>query len=253
MPHPFALAERTPNPDQQIARTGVDTTQPADDEPGSAAWGHWRRALVRHRSSRLLRPPRPHPPRRCPAGAGGRPGDRLQRLPRQPGAAGRLVRAGSIAGRRHAPSTPAAPPTSPPTSSSCEAQVQQLSVVSAGDNIGASPLTVGAVPRRADHRLPERHRACRPRRSATTSSTRATSELLRMQFGGCHPTDGCQFEPTFKGAQVPVPGRERHLHQRPPRAAAVHRSSSPAACRSASSGSPCTTCRPSSRRRRSPA
>ena len=35
-------------------------------------------------------------------------------------------------------------------------------------------------------------------------------ELLRMQYGGCHPTDGCQFDDTFPGAKFPYPRRERH-------------------------------------------
>lgn len=29
-------------------------------------------------------------------------------------------------------------------------------------------------------------------------------ELHRMQTGGCHPVDGCQFEPTFDGARFPL-------------------------------------------------
>ncbi|RVW08393.1 bifunctional metallophosphatase/5'-nucleotidase [Prescottella agglutinans] len=29
-------------------------------------------------------------------------------------------------------------------------------------------------------------------------------ELRRMQTGGCHPVDGCQFEPSFEGAQFPL-------------------------------------------------
>ena len=36
--------------------------------------------------------------------------------------------------------------------------------------------------------------------SATTSSTRASTELLRMQNGGCHPVDGCQDGTPFTGA-----------------------------------------------------
>ena len=31
-------------------------------------------------------------------------------------------------------------------------------------------------------------------------------ELLRMQHGGCHPTDGCLFRPTFGGATFPLLG-----------------------------------------------
>ncbi|GAA3890303.1 bifunctional metallophosphatase/5'-nucleotidase [Saccharothrix violaceirubra] len=31
-------------------------------------------------------------------------------------------------------------------------------------------------------------------------------ELLRIQRGGCHPTDGCQFRPGFEGADFPILG-----------------------------------------------
>ena len=31
-------------------------------------------------------------------------------------------------------------------------------------------------------------------------------ELLRIQFGGCHPTDGCVFRPTYDGAKFPFLG-----------------------------------------------
>ena len=40
--------------------------------------------------------------------------------------------------------------------------------------------------------------------SATTSSTRAPTELLRMQEGGCHPVDGCYFpDQPYAGADFP--------------------------------------------------
>ncbi len=85
------------------------------------------------------------------------------------------------------------------------AQVRNSFVVSAGDNIGASPLTSalfhdeptidflnmlgvnGSVV--GNHEFDEGYR-----------------ELQRIQNGGCHPTDGCQFEKTFSGAKFPFLG-----------------------------------------------
>ncbi|MFJ9782037.1 bifunctional metallophosphatase/5'-nucleotidase [Amycolatopsis sp. NPDC101161] len=84
-------------------------------------------------------------------------------------------------------------------------QVTNSFVVSAGDNIGASPLTSalfhdeptidflnmlgvnGSVV--GNHEFDEGYK-----------------ELQRMQFGGCHPTDGCQFQKTFSGAKFPFLG-----------------------------------------------
>ncbi|SFW55258.1 bifunctional metallophosphatase/5'-nucleotidase [Amycolatopsis australiensis] len=84
-------------------------------------------------------------------------------------------------------------------------QVRNSLVLSAGDNIGASPvisalfhdeptidflnqLGVGASVV-GNHEFDEGYQ-----------------ELQRMQFGGCHPTDGCQFQPQFKGANFPFLG-----------------------------------------------
>lgn len=78
-------------------------------------------------------------------------------------------------------------------------------VMSAGDNVGASPLesalfhdeptidvlndlgvSASAI---GNHEMDEGYR-----------------ELLRMQFGGCHPTDGCVFQNKFRGAKFPLLG-----------------------------------------------
>ena len=70
-----------------------------------------------------------------------------------------------------------------------------------------------------------------------------------MQFGGCHPTDGCQFRDRYDGAKFPFLGAQRHLRQRPARRAAVH---GPVLRRRADRHhrrSRCRTCRRSSRRR----
>ena len=75
-------------------------------------------------------------------------------------------------------------------------------LLSTGDNIGASPLSsalfhdeptiavLNAMGLDAsvvgNHEFDEGYR-----------------ELLRIQFGGCHPTDGCQFTPRYTGAKFP--------------------------------------------------
>jgi 5'-nucleotidase len=85
------------------------------------------------------------------------------------------------------------------------AQVRNSIMLSAGDNIGASPLasalfhdeptidflnliglSASAV---GNHEFDEGYR-----------------ELLRIQFGGCNPTDGCVFRPTYGGARFPFLG-----------------------------------------------
>jgi 5'-nucleotidase len=84
-------------------------------------------------------------------------------------------------------------------------QVANSVVLSAGDNVGASPLDSALFhdePTMAllnelgvkasvigNHELDEGYR-----------------ELLRMQFGGCHPTDGCQFRDSYPGARFPILG-----------------------------------------------
>ena len=39
-------------------------------------------------------------------------------------------------------------------------------------------------------------------------------ELLRMQYGGCHPVDGCQDGDALRGRGVRVPRGERDLQGR---------------------------------------
>ncbi len=87
-------------------------------------------------------------------------------------------------------------------------------VVAAGDSIGASPLasalfhdeptiavlntfgmTASAV---GNHEFDEGY-----------------AELRRIQRGGCHPTDGCQFTPRFRGANFPYLGANVYRKGRP--------------------------------------
>ena len=59
--------------------------------------------------------------------------------------------------------------------------------------------------------------------SATTSSTRAPTELLRMQKGGCHPVDGCYFPGrAVRRCRLPVARRQRRQEGRRRHAAARH-------------------------------
>ena len=58
----------------------------------------------------------------------------------------------------------------------------------AGDNIGASPLLSGGLPRRADDPRAQPDGRCRSRRSATTSSTRAAPSCCACRTAAAGPT-----------------------------------------------------------------
>ena len=84
-------------------------------------------------------------------------------------------------------------------------QVRNSLVVSAGDNIGASPLTSALF-----HDEPTIDFLNQIGVAASVVGNHefdeGYKELQRMQFGGCHPTDGCQFDKKFKGANFPFLG-----------------------------------------------
>ncbi|MEV6643412.1 bifunctional metallophosphatase/5'-nucleotidase [Amycolatopsis sp. NPDC051371] len=84
-------------------------------------------------------------------------------------------------------------------------QVRNSFVVSAGDNIGASPLTSALF-----HDEPTIDFLNMLGVNASVVGNHefdeGYQELQRMQFGGCHPTDGCQFDKKFKGADFPFLG-----------------------------------------------
>lgn len=73
-------------------------------------------------------------------------------------------------------------------------------IVSAGDLVGASPLTSGLF-----HDEPTIEVMNAIGLSATTIGNHeldeGMDELLRLKKGGCHPKDGCKFEPNFPGAK----------------------------------------------------
>jgi 5'-nucleotidase len=84
-------------------------------------------------------------------------------------------------------------------------QVSNSLVLSAGDNIGASPLESALF-----HDEPTIDLLNALGVNASTIGNHELDEgyreLLRMQFGGCHPTDGCQFRSSFPGARFPILG-----------------------------------------------
>ena len=84
-------------------------------------------------------------------------------------------------------------------------QVTNSLVVSAGDNIGASPLASALF---HDEPTIDVLNAIGVQASAVGNHEfdEGYQELLRMQSGGCHPTDGCVYEPTFSGARFPILG-----------------------------------------------
>ena len=86
-----------------------------------------------------------------------------------------------------------------------EAQAKNSLLVSAGDNIGASPLASALF---HDEPTIDVMNAMGVQASAVGNHEfdEGYRELLRMQFGGCNPTDGCVFEPTYRGAHFPILG-----------------------------------------------
>ena len=85
------------------------------------------------------------------------------------------------------------------------AQVPNSILLSTGDNIGASPLASALF-----HDEPTIAVLNAMGVSASVVGNHefdeGYKELLRIQFGGCHPTDGCQFTPRYTGARFPYLG-----------------------------------------------
>ena len=85
------------------------------------------------------------------------------------------------------------------------AQAQNSVVVSAGDNIGASPVVSALF-----HDEPTIDVMDELGVAASAVGNHefdeGFAELQRMQKGGCHPTDGCTFRPDFPGAAFPFLG-----------------------------------------------
>ncbi|GAB2979018.1 bifunctional metallophosphatase/5'-nucleotidase [Amycolatopsis acidiphila] len=86
-----------------------------------------------------------------------------------------------------------------------ESQVRNSLLLSAGDNVGASPLTSALF-----HDEPTidflNEIGVQASVVGNHEFDEGYQELQRMQFGGCHPTDGCQYEKSYRGANFPFLG-----------------------------------------------
>jgi 5'-nucleotidase len=84
-------------------------------------------------------------------------------------------------------------------------QVRNSLVLSAGDNVGASPVISALF-----HDEPTIDFLNQIGVGASVVGNHefdeGYKELQRMQFGGCNPADGCQFDKKFKGADFPFLG-----------------------------------------------
>jgi 5'-nucleotidase len=86
-----------------------------------------------------------------------------------------------------------------------EGEVKNSLLLSSGDNIGASPLASALF---HDEPTIDVLNAIGLDASAVGNHEldEGYQELKRIQVGGCHPTDGCQFRPTYGGAKFPFLG-----------------------------------------------
>ncbi|MET9261853.1 bifunctional metallophosphatase/5'-nucleotidase [Amycolatopsis sp. NPDC004079] len=86
-----------------------------------------------------------------------------------------------------------------------EAQVRNSMVLSSGDNIGASPVISALF-----HDEPTmdflNDLGVKASVVGNHEFDEGYRELLRMQFGGCNKTDGCQFRKSYDGARFPLLG-----------------------------------------------
>lgn len=84
-------------------------------------------------------------------------------------------------------------------------QARNSVLLSAGDNIGASPVISALF-----HDEPTidflNQLGVRASVVGNHEFDEGYAELQRMQFGGCHPKDGCQFRKSFPGAKFPFLG-----------------------------------------------
>ena len=82
-------------------------------------------------------------------------------------------------------------------------EVKNSVVVSTGDSVGASPLASALF-----HDEPTievlNELDVRAMALGNHELDEGYDELLRLQRGGCHPVDGCQFRSSFGGADFPV-------------------------------------------------
>jgi 5'-nucleotidase len=86
-----------------------------------------------------------------------------------------------------------------------QSQVRNSVIVGQGDLIGASPIVSALF-----HDEPTIEVLNQVGMDTTAAGNHefdeGYQELLRMQYGGCHPVDGCQFRDTYEGAEFPILG-----------------------------------------------
>ncbi|MEO6083465.1 MAG: bifunctional metallophosphatase/5'-nucleotidase [Umezawaea sp.] len=86
-----------------------------------------------------------------------------------------------------------------------QAEVKNSVVVGQGDLIGASPIVSALF-----HDEPTIDILNKVGMETTAAGNHEFDEgyreLLRIQHGGCHPVDGCQFNDTYTGAKFPILG-----------------------------------------------
>jgi 5'-nucleotidase len=86
-----------------------------------------------------------------------------------------------------------------------QSQVRNSMVLSAGDNVGASPVISALF---HDEPTIDFLNMLGVKASVVGNHEfdEGYQELLRMQFGGCNKTDGCQFRSSYDGAKFPILG-----------------------------------------------
>lgn len=90
------------------------------------------------------------------------------------------------------------------------AQAKNSVVLASGDSVGASPLISALF---HDEPTVDVLNAIGVQASAVGNHEldEGYDELLRLQRGGCHPVDGCQFDDPFTGMDFPVLGANVYL------------------------------------------
>lgn len=84
-------------------------------------------------------------------------------------------------------------------------EVKNSVVLSSGDNVGASPLDSALFHDEPTMALLNQL-GVKASAIGNHELDEGYKELLRMQLGGCHPTDGCQFADSYPGAKFPILG-----------------------------------------------
>ena len=89
-------------------------------------------------------------------------------------------------------------------------EVRNSVVLSAGDNVGASPLDSALFHDEPTMALMN-ELGLKASVIGNHELDEGYQELLRMQLGGCHPTDGCRFRDRYPRAKFPILGGNVYL------------------------------------------